>query len=869
MSIQFNELANAAAFLAPDSGIEVAHVWDDGAQLWAVAGGQTGGWSIDRDVWVYDNLPGGPHADKDYSGFWAMNAPPPAIVATNLRVQNATLESTPRGWPLYRMPIDADRIITIWDGYDRSNGNKDAFAIWQIEYYDAVTGVLLLDSDRPVKFISLFAGESEGSNSLLIRVRAIGAPRGNYVWPPPSYAAVSGEPNAQPTRYSWIHPITGAVYFYDPRFGVGAKPYSVEYDDQRAILNEEAGLKASGQTRKIKEWVSLLIEFDAQGQQLRADGEWSVIRVVRGNAQWDENTALQCTAPALWRAPLDTATLQPTGPFEQWNIDASLRHVGALLIDVDGSLIIGGSCSGASGPVPALFQIQPDSDVAGDEARGELTVSLFYCECATPQGKSLRDVVRHRAGETDSHLRAVSPCDNFRHFSDRPIDLRLKESHPGGRNLLSWKNELGWHCVFSTEAADFASDPFGKHQLSNAFLLLLDSGGWKVGAPLGKQLDSQLAIYGGRVMGVEDETARAFLSVGIDTDNLGVQHLGASDNGEVWRHLASWDKSQFDGGVMARWGNKTDGNALWCLGTTAKPAMAPRALRLQGTQITRNIASSHFVQRANMFTHNGIERMIGVGLAYDSATGYSREQRIILSPVTASTARVCAFWDEPSQSFRMTRNTFTEAGGTLARLAPFYEWQAGKTSNGGGQWVAATTEPAYPFLEVETTEFLLIFKLSGVKPYSTNLFGLLCFDIGDDGNIDGPQVDTGCNDAVCVLDKMPPDTRVSVIRLDELKRPLAAVAIDVQLRSDEGIPAYLYESLYPAIWLRVDGAIPLSIESGQTLTGEQLATLSEFNLRARLDVDRFLPLEATTRVEAVVLLASDWAIDASELKPRF
>ena len=73
--LDFLSPARAAQFIGADSGLECTELWHDGATLWLVIGGQSGGWAQRERIWVHDRLPGGPHGEKSYSGYWANNNP--------------------------------------------------------------------------------------------------------------------------------------------------------------------------------------------------------------------------------------------------------------------------------------------------------------------------------------------------------------------------------------------------------------------------------------------------------------------------------------------------------------------------------------------------------------------------------------------------------------------------------------------------------------------------------------------------------------------------------------------------------------------------------------------------------------------------
>lgn len=751
--INFRQFANAAAFLPPDSGVECATLWDDGTTLYSIAGGQVGGWGERERIWVYERLPNGPHDGLNYSGYWAFQGAPSGAVASRLRVDDATLETTDEGWPLYRVVQGEQNsgAMIRWEGVTRAGSALPA--LWAVDIFSADTGEKVVSLTTAATYHDLAI--PAGPFRLLVRVRAPQQEIGTYQWPPPGYREISGEGTDEPARYRWTHPTRGELY-YDLRFKVGARPYDATDPIQATLLEEESATE----TRKIPQWTALLKPFDATGEPLFATGEDSLIRVIVGAGTWDESAVADgARVPCLWRAPLDRVTRAPTAPYEVWHPPvASIRSVGVLEVDDDGALLIGGACSAANGPAPCLLQVQLNADASGDEAAGVTTLSLFYCECADELGKELRSIAR-----TSKGLRTVSPCDSFQLDETRELERRLVPQHPGGRNATTWRNALGEHYVFSAEAADFATDE--RHPDAHGFVILETGGGRKTGAPIGKQLDSMLAAFAGQLWGVWDENP---------WDEKAVQHLGSSESGDNWRKIVSWNKSQFDGGAVCAIGDKADGLALWCFGTRGDLAMRPRALRAQGGEVTRHIDSDYFVQRINSVKYGGETLGVGVGLKWDAATGYSREQRLI--------------------------------------------WTRGDDVN------APVPAPGEP------------------------------------------------KNADEALDAMPTGTRVSLIALRDynaaIEGAIAAVGLNLRLRHAT-IPAHQYEALYPALWLRVDAAEPLLIDEGAAITPAIKAELAIFDLQARELMDRFLPIEADKRVEAVVLLAPDWVLENKELKATF
>ena len=772
-----------ASFLPGDSGIETATLWDDGQTLWLVAGAQCGGWRVRERLWRYDRLPGGAHPGALWTGHWGGNSFA-TLFTKGLSVVGATLETTPRGWPLARVADGASELtVTLREEAAALPFAQFRFAGFEVRLLNAQNGEVLAQTTAGSSAQSITLALEATAPSAILQARALGVEQGYYSWPPPNYTGVTGESEQRPEKFAWVHPTRGKL-FYDPFWRVGARPYDASKSDQSALLELEAEAIEQGLSRKHGPWVPYLVEFDSSGAPIREDGEWSLLRVALGDATWDENAVgAQAGFRALWRCPLHRDTLQPLAPFAPWNVDAGLRAVGALEIDPQsGALLVGGSCTGADGAIPALFQIQKPNDAPGDEAVGQITLGLFYCECVLPLGKSLVSIAKSpRTGE----IRATSPCDEFTLDMARPLLRRLIPSHPGGRNALFWRNRLGENYGFLTEGFDFATRTDFP---SLSIFIVQTPGGRRAGLPVAKHLDSRLSVYAGALCGVFDHDYQSRESQ---------MSLGRSENGVDWSYVTSWNKAVFDGGATCRIGNKRDGSALWVFGTAFEaPLTKGRALRWQGALVTRHIECDFFIQRANTVPYRGEELGVCVGLrcVSDAQTGATSWPRV--------------------QWLLITRGLGENDG-----------------ENPGG------------------------------------------------GNPDDP---TNAREA---LELMPDGTRIFVTTLPQrtatqerdatLADEVVAIAHTVRHRHEAGeFEAWDYATQYPhALWFRADGDAPFGAGdepvSAQDLTGDQLAALAQFDQRGQSETDRFLAIAATQRVEAVFLLAPDWAASDDDLRATF
>lgn len=624
-------------FSTPDSGIEVGNIWHDGANLYLWCGGQTRGWNLREKLWVHDRLPGGPHEEKHYSGFWGMHQAPPRTYAQDLAISGMTLESTANGFPLAR--VSAATALTITASLMFLSDLKTAPVLeWQI--FNCTTGSLVQTHEftpslSPAAFEEGAAAapvsdalSALGAGSYLLRFRVKGGTP-SFAWPPPDFQAKTGlSPTDVPLR--WTHPTYGVMYYY-PRTKTGMRPYDETNATQAELLAQEAEHIANGTAYKVPEWSTYLYEFNSDGTPVSDSGEYSMLRIVAGGGSWigDSNVHANATLPALWRLQLNS-DLTASGVLTPFVLDPCLRNVGDIEV-VDGELWIGGGIATRSGPAPVFYRIQKPSDAANDESSTQQSVSVFLCECALPLGKSINSVTK-----VNEIGRMVSPCDSFKHDASQPLNYRLIPEHPGGRNATMVQDHNGFQrFFFSTEGLDFATSQF--EQDMNGYVVFETPNGKKTGAPLAKQLNSCLTSFGSLLYGVGERNEAKKIPHRLSTEERAKQwqYLGSSNDGSSWQPLKTWQKSAYDMGPLCRHSTKREGAALWVFGTKGEgSAMRGVAGRYNDGVWAENINCSYFIQRAKAVAYNRQERMVCVGLKYDS--GWSRTQHALIDAMAGN-----------------------------------------------------------------------------------------------------------------------------------------------------------------------------------------------------------------------------------------
>jgi hypothetical protein len=331
----------------------------------------------------------------------------------------------------------------------------------------------------------------------------------------------------------------------------------------------------------------------------------------------------------------------------------------------------------------------------------------------------------------------------------------------------------------------------------------------------------------------------------------------------------SWKVLDFDAGAIVRTGSKRDGSTLWVFGTTGEgDAMKGRALSLQGNTLTQNIDLGYFIQRASTFQHKGEEWMVCIGIKRGSngfEGGAGREQFVLLSK--GEPARIVLPWD--GTKYCAPKSEWERWGIDWSTLPTFLVWT-------GTCWLASQTAPAdgTPYLEKSVGSATICYILQGTLPYDPEDYEAIEFESGRD--CWEPE---GAKNADEALDLMPDGTQVSLCALSDyadligeggqiLKGEVAAVVFNPDLQH-ASLKSWQYGALYPwALWLRTDADTPLQIESGEEITPAIRAELAKFDQRAAIDQRRGLAVAAARRVEAVLLLAPDWALESKVLKVR-
>jgi hypothetical protein len=152
--------------------------------------------------------------------------------------------------------------------------------------------------------------------------------------------------------------------------------------------------------------------------------------------------------------------------------------------------------------------------------------------------------------------------------------------------------------------------------------------------------------------------------------------------------------------------------------------------------------------------------------------------------------------------------------------------------------------PSSPPGDVAQSNLFFAESEPGVLPYNPNTWGMLCFDINENGGITGPVIPVPtCDSAECVINNMPEGTRFRALRLPVPDPAMPSTA--VQLSDIQAIKTLrMQRGIYPTLWIRFDSQEPLN----DLTTYRQLV---QFGYLEMLDIP------AEIAVDAVVLVTPD------------
>ena len=419
LSLTHTELA---PFNAPDSEILCAIRF----QSEVFAGVRVGGATADRHAWIYGRY--GEHKNAPYEGFWAMNSAPFAGSPSHLAVTPAARDESGEGvWF-----SDASMVLLKWQG-EMSEGG-----VFDVRVYDARTGALN-QSGAVNGHTTTVAGNGFGAFTVWVRYSAPAI----YQGLPPDFQSITAI-SPDDLRYAWEDERTGAQYMFVPIYGVGALPPSGhplrdQYDD----------LLAHGEILKIGAWVHYLFEPDQNGNAPLQQTEWAMLRLVvqdgNGAGEWpDEHEVSPLAAPGPALMKLDGGALVPHA------LRGGLRSLGALK-NIDGKLFVGAMEAGENGRYASIIEAAT-LNAESDDARGQVTTSRRWCECAL-LNETVHDIARFPDREGGA-IFGVSSCELFERIEDED-GARLVGSDPGGRSLVVARPASGRQSLHRAVEVDF------------------------------------------------------------------------------------------------------------------------------------------------------------------------------------------------------------------------------------------------------------------------------------------------------------------------------------------------------------------------------------------------------------------------------
>lgn len=811
----------------PDSEILCAIRFDGDV----FAGVRVGGASVDRHAWIYGRY--GEHKNAPYEGFWAMSEAPFAGSPSHLSVSLAARDDSDEGvWF-----ADNDGLLLLaWHGEEENEVGR-----FDVRVYNARTGELVISQSTPGRTTPI-SGEGAGAFAAWVRYSAPAI----YAGLPPDFLSVTG---IAPTdlRYAWSDERTGAQYMFVPMYGVGAlpppsHPLRAQYDD----------LLAHGEIIKIGAWVHYLFEPGPDGSAPLKQTEWAMLRLVvrdqNGGGVWPaehEISPLAAPGPALMK--LTNGALVPHA------LRGGLRSIGALK-NIDGHLFIGAMEAGENGRYAAIIET-PSLSAPSEDARGQVTTSRRWCECAL-LNETVHDIARFPDREGGA-IFGVSSCELFERVEDED-GSRLIGSDPGGRSLVVARPTSGRQSLHRAVEVDFATND--KFWPAYGLVVTRDADGiQRTGPGVAALYNSVLWEWDGRVWGITSADPDLWAS-GQHERALEYQSLCWFD-GHAWHKAARWPKTKF---FLSRGGAC---GARMLLFGRRELDKRPVAFRYDGQSLESDIDFPYYVERCDttMSADGTRETLL---LSCVKADPDASDNTVLdgfylvetTGEIEGGSKRVCAFWNEEISTFRMTRNAFAAAGGDPAQIASFFAWRAQSGVDGGGQWIASATRPATAsYLETIVGPSLISLVLNGLKPYSILLWDLLCFDIGTDGKIDGPHITPSCTNARCVFDKMPEGTRVYLARYSGreagLESPLLRFAVTSELTNGNAL-----DGIYPFLWARADLDPSLPIGTIAFPDASQLSVMEQFNVRVRAGAMTSLPAPARRWLDVLVLLppGAEW-----------
>jgi hypothetical protein len=712
-------------------------------------------------------------------------------VPDNLTIAGATLETDAAGDPVLRVASGANITAScgiIYNNYQISN-------TIEFRLYNASTGALAATG-------AALGIRADGSYALWARVENIA----QRAVTPAEYETLTGVAVApQFYYYETVGPIEQR-FFWDWRRNIGRLPT----DTTNPMYVERELLLARNEQLDDPHLADFLVSGAEQS------GEWSGIKVVIGAGDWEcaDGVAPSPGCPMYSKARGDAELLitAVNEPAARVAFDPLARAVTASCVtrkiirnragEIDipaGSQIIAGLRASRSGPQAGVWILHEDGTarlLGTNEA-----FSTGACEC----GKAAHHASDVAQGP-DGRLYLLNECGLHVYDPDAssigealPGEPRATSGHPGGQ-CLRW---VGNDRLFFTELLSSETDSTDPYYYNR---LVRRVGGRDIVGPGSVWHGPNCAeVYQGRLFSIRQKLP--FINPKSKQTLDWLQNGRWSGNNRLAR-LASttrWQRLRKRGKYLFVFG--------FAPGLDDSPDV-PICANSDG-KFFRDVAFPFFVRRATTCAlDDGSETLLVT--ARSQSEGIGRALRVVELPPPSGGggkgggAEVCTFWNAVARAFRMTRASWVDAGGNVAKLPPFLAWKARAGTNGGGVWRAATVQPVSGvWLELQTTETLVSYALpvGQTLPFDPEVWNRICFTVHDDGGPgDGPWIiKPKCDHAGCSIIVMPPGTGFRHIRLDVSDD---AAPLSSYLVTDKNADRRLRElrDIYPMLWARRDSA---------------------------------------------------------------
>ena len=642
-------------------------------------------------------------------------------------------------------------------------------------------------------------------------------------------------------RTSEASPLSARGTLASGDFNGAVDAHSIEYRLYSCASGALVALSSSGEFGELAAGGYILWARpwrNAVGGDFTQSGEWSALRVLVGDGDWAPNPnvaagpgpclyAKNGNAPEVTIGPTNTTTsavsfdpLWRAVTASMVTRVASRRRDGTINVP-DGAQLIAGLRASRSGPMAAIGVLRVENTL---RLLGvNLALSTGVCEC----GK-----LRHHATDIEQdavgNIYLLNECGLHR-FDPDATDVRealpgyphATGGHPGGHALrfLSGVIHL-WTENFQRVAA-------GEKRWYNRLLRRV-AGADSVGPSSVWHGPNCAELFQGRLWAFRqdadfgDPEARVYLDWlpgGRWSRQSPIWRPAGAQAGDYETHfqrLRRRGNQLFLFGYRRLRGNAQDGDE------DETPVVEQPVCEVSDGHALRAGELGYFVYRATTSPDSEGETLTltcragseGIGDSTQAFDGdgptwrdWERALRVVELPAqgTVGGTHFCSFWSEDAGAFAMSASDFAASGGDVAKLPAFYSWRVQASADGGGAWVASETllPGGYSLGFSQQGDALHFAPGAEGLPYEVALWGLLCFEINADGGVEGPFVETGCDNAQCVLDKMPPGTKARFFRLDasDQNNPILAANI-ADLNRDKRLLAA--RAIYPNLWLRAN-----------------------------------------------------------------